>query len=88
MTGPLLPENANATRTDILAVARDWLGTPYVHQASTKGAGCDCLGLVRGVYREIYGGEPELPPPYTPDWNERAHLERRRLGASARRRPP
>ncbi len=73
MTGPLLPENANATRTHILAAARDWLGTPYVHQASRKGAGCDCLGLVRGVYREIYGAEPEPPPPYTPDWNERAH---------------
>ncbi len=35
------------------------------------GAGCDCLGLVRGVWRELYGGEPEAPPAYTPDWNER-----------------
>ena len=29
-----------------------WLGTPYRHQAATLGAGCDCLGLVRGVWRD------------------------------------
>ena len=76
-SGHLLPErekenNVKDTRTRVLAVAKGWLGTPYVHQASAKRAGCDCLGLVRGVWRELYGTEPELPPPYTPDWNERA----------------
>jgi len=60
-------------RDDIQQTARDWLGTPYRHQAAAKGAGCDCLGLIRGIYRELYGYEPELPPPYTPDWNERAY---------------
>ena len=60
------------TRSDIVRIARAWLGTPYVHQASAKGAGADCLGLVRGVWRELYGAEPEIPPPYAPDWNERA----------------
>ncbi|MEM8935281.1 MAG: NlpC/P60 family protein [Pseudomonadota bacterium] len=59
------------SRRAITAAARDWIGTPYVHQASAKGAGCDCLGLVRGLWRELYGEEPETPPPYTPDWNER-----------------
>jgi len=54
----------------ILQTARAWLGTPYVHQASTKGAGCDCLGLLRGVWRELNGEEPENPPPYSPDWAE------------------
>lgn len=24
-----------------------------------------------GVWRELYGHEPEAPPAYTPDWNER-----------------
>lgn len=56
----------------VIDAARAWLGTPYVHQASAKGAGCDCLGLVRGVWRDLYGAEPEKAPPYTPDWNERA----------------
>jgi len=50
--------------------ARRWLGTPYLHGASVKGAGTDCLGLIRGVWRAIYGGEPEAVPIYTPDWSE------------------
>ncbi len=54
----------------IVAAARAWIGTPYRHQASTRGAGCDCLGLVRGVFRDIYGAEPERPPPYTAAWAE------------------
>jgi NlpC/P60 family putative phage cell wall peptidase len=52
----------------IVAAARGWLGTPYHHQASVKGVGCDCLGLIRGVWREIYGSEPEAMPAYTRDW--------------------
>lgn len=71
MTRPLTT-NPYITRDDILTATASWLGTPYVHQASAKGAGCDCLGLIRGVWRDLYGAEPELPPPYTPDWNERA----------------
>lgn len=53
-----------------LARARAWIGTPYVHQAAIRGEGCDCLGLVRGVWREVYGTEPGPVPPYTPDWSE------------------
>lgn len=54
----------------IVTVARGWIGTPYLHQASCKGAGCDCLGLIRGVWREVVGAEPEAVPPYSPDWSE------------------
>lgn len=54
----------------ILAEAQSWIGTPYRHQASLKGVGCDCLGLLRGVWRGVMGAEPELPPPYSPDWAE------------------
>jgi NlpC/P60 family putative phage cell wall peptidase len=54
----------------IVAEARSWIGTPYRHQASLKGVGCDCLGLVRGVWRALYGGEPERTPPYSRDWAE------------------
>lgn len=63
------------SRDAILSEARDWIGTPYQHQASAKGAGSDCLGLVRGVWRALYGAEPEAPPPYTPDWAERVGAE-------------
>lgn len=55
---------------DIVATARGWIGTPYMHQASVKGVGCDCLGLLRGVWRELVGAEPEGLPPYSPDWAE------------------
>ena len=58
------------TRAAIVAEARAWIGTPYRHQASLRGIGCDCLGLVRGVWRHCIGEEPEAPPPYAPDWAE------------------
>jgi NlpC/P60 family putative phage cell wall peptidase len=54
----------------VVAEARCWVGTPYQHQASLKGVGCDCLGLVRGVWRALYGIEPEATPAYAPDWAE------------------
>jgi len=57
-------------RPQAVAIARSWLGTPYRHQASVRGEGADCLGLLRGVWRELYGMEPERTPPYRPDWAE------------------
>ena len=54
----------------VVAEARRWIGTPYVHQASVRGAGTDCLGLLRGVWRSVIGPEPEPIPAYTPDWAE------------------
>lgn len=50
--------------------ALGWVGTPYRHQASVRGAGADCLGVIRGLWREVIGPEPELPPEYTMDWDE------------------
>lgn len=55
--------------------ARTWLGTPYRHQASLKGAGADCLGLLRGVWRAVYGAEPMQITPYTADWSEASGRE-------------
>lgn len=52
------------------AIARTWLGTPYRHQASMRGEGADCLGLVRGVWRELAGSEPEPLVAYQADWAE------------------
>ena len=54
----------------VIAAARSWLGTPYHDQASLKGVGCDCLGLARGVWREIVGDEPFPIPHYSRDWGE------------------
>ncbi len=59
----------------IVEIANQWLGTPYRHQASSKAIGCDCLGLVRGVWRELYGSEPERVGPYSMDWAEASGQE-------------
>ncbi len=56
----------------VAAEARLWLGTPYRHQASLRGVGCDCLGLLRGVWRGLLGDEPEAAPPYSGTWAESA----------------
>jgi NlpC/P60 family putative phage cell wall peptidase len=54
----------------VVEAATRWVGTPYRHQGSGLGIGADCLGLVRGVWREVVGAEPEQPGPYTMDWAE------------------
>jgi NlpC/P60 family putative phage cell wall peptidase len=71
------------TRPDIVRCARAWIGTPYHHQASLKGVGADCVGLVRGVWRELHGREAEAVPAYTRDWAESTGEET--LIAAARR---
>ncbi len=65
----------------VVMAARRWLGTPYRHQASVPGAGCDCLGLVRGVGREVVGAEPLAVPPYRQSARDPAHMDGLRLAA-------
>lgn len=74
---------SQAFRDRIVAEAREWIATPYRHQASLKGVGCDCLGLVRGIWRGLIGPEPEDPGAYSPDWAEALCTER--LADAARR---
>ncbi|MDH4981307.1 NlpC/P60 family protein [Hyphomicrobium sp. D-2] len=71
----------------IVRAARGWIGTPYHHQASVRGVGTDCLGLVRGVWRELYGADAERPPPYSRDWAEGGGVETM-LEAAARHMQP
>lgn len=54
----------------VVALARSWIGTPYRHQASAKGAGADCLGVIRGIWADLYGEPAEAPPPYSAEWTE------------------
>jgi NlpC/P60 family putative phage cell wall peptidase len=67
--------SAPLARAAIVAEARRWIGTPYLHQASLIGVGCDCLGLVRGVWRALIGPEPEEAGPYARDWAEASGVE-------------
>lgn len=70
MTGAVWMAETGDRGAAVLAAARGWIGTPYVHQASCRGAGTDCLGLLRGVWRAVIGPEPVAVPAYTPDWAE------------------
>jgi len=81
INGAVLIMQENVSRQSIIGEALSWIGTPYQHQCSTKNAGCDCLGLVRGIWRKLYGAEPVTLPPYTPDWAERGDTETLRDGA-------
>ena len=62
-------------RASIVRMARHWIGTPYHHQMSVRGVGTDCLGLVRGIWRGLYGTEPQPVPAYTRDWAEAERAE-------------
>jgi NlpC/P60 family putative phage cell wall peptidase len=68
-------QQLTARQTEIVTAARQWIGTPYHHQAAVMGAGCDCLGLIRGVYAQVMGREAETPPPYSRDWAEASSEE-------------
>ncbi|WP_282157773.1 peptidase [Shimia thalassica] len=68
---------------EVVTLARRWIGTPYVHQAACMGAGCDCLGLIRGIWNELVGHEPEHVSAYSMDWSEPQGDER--LWRAARR---
>jgi len=59
-----------AFRQKIILEARRWIGTPYIHQSSVRSHGSDCLGLIRGVWRNCIGEEPEAAPDYSADWGE------------------
>lgn len=65
-----MAELRSITPEQVVEAARAWIGTPYHHQGATKQAGTDCLGLIRGVFFDLHGFHPELPPAYTPAWGE------------------
>jgi cell wall-associated NlpC family hydrolase len=60
-------------RSEIVRLAREWIGTPYHHRAAVKGAGADCAMFPLAVYRKC-GFIPRgyEPPEYSSQW----HLHR------------
>jgi NlpC/P60 family putative phage cell wall peptidase len=53
---------------NVVDVARSWIGTPYHHNASLKQVGCDCFGLIRGIYEDITGVKIYPSSEYSPSW--------------------
>jgi len=53
----------------VVVAGRTWIGTPFHHQARSKGIGVDCAGVIIGVGRELglvspdfdIGGYPRVP---------------------------
>ena len=82
-----MTSDIDPARAAIVARARAWIGTPYHHQASCRGAGADCLGLVRGVWRDLHGADAEAPPPYSRDWAEASGEETLLAAATRHLRP-
>jgi cell wall-associated NlpC family hydrolase len=41
------------TRQDVINTAREYMGTPFHHQARVKGVGIDCAGLLICVARDL-----------------------------------
>lgn len=65
------------TRTDVVAAARAWLGTPFHHQGRLQGVGVDCVGLVIGVARTLGLVAPDFNVeayPRMPDGKSLMHL--------------
>lgn len=60
------------SRAEIVTAARAWRGTPFHHRAALRGVGCDCIGLVLGLYRDLHGRDAEVAPAYAADWGELA----------------
>lgn len=65
----------------VVAAAETWVGTPFHAQASVKGVGCDCKGLVAGVARDLGRGEADSWAALTADYDiSRVPVEQLRAG--------
>ena len=57
------------TREEIVAEARSWIDTKWVHQACLKNVAADCVGLIRGVYEGITGQVVTVSIDYPATWH-------------------
>jgi NlpC/P60 family putative phage cell wall peptidase len=64
-----------ADREAILAEAVRWIGTPYCHQASRRGVGADCLGLIVGIWNALATTPLDLPRHDQRSWAQHADGE-------------
>ena len=82
--------NEHTARQAIIAEARSWIGTPYLHQGRVKGVGVDCAMLLLEVYEragliphltltEVIADPATQIAKYPPDWmlhrDEERYLE-------------
>jgi NlpC/P60 family putative phage cell wall peptidase len=65
-----------AVRAAVVTEAKSWIGTPFHHEACVKGAGVDCLMLLKGVYTEAGVVRSLKIPHYSADWHLHQNAER------------
>ena len=53
----------------VITIAESWIGTPYHHMGTVRGAGCDCATLLWCVYSQAQGIQLEPIPYYPIDWH-------------------
>lgn len=53
----------------IIKEAREWIDTPYVHQARVKGVGVDCGQLIAGVALGVGIAKEVNIPGYSVEWH-------------------
>ena len=63
-------------RVAVVAEARTWLGTPWVHQAAIKGQAVDCAMFLISVFLRAGVISPFDPRPYPRSWFVHQHEER------------
>ena len=60
------------TREQVIQEAREWIGTPWHHQACVKGEGADCAMFIVGVALNtglMTEEQTEMVPAYPKDWH-------------------
>jgi NlpC/P60 family putative phage cell wall peptidase len=63
-------------RAAVVAEALSWLGTPWHHQARSKGVGVDCANLVIAAYHDAGLIDDIQPGNYPRDWHIHKDEER------------
>jgi NlpC/P60 family putative phage cell wall peptidase len=64
----------------IAAEAEEWVGTPFHWQASAKGRGCDCKGLIAGVARAVGRAEADSVEAIAADYGKFVPVPRLKAG--------
>ena len=73
-------------RANVVAIARQFLMTPYHHAGQLKGVGVDCATLIAMVFEEAGLIEHVDIPKYSPQWHLHRKLEKYREEVMSRAR--
>lgn len=71
---------SNMTRKEyedkVIALAKTWIGVPFLHNGRTRSQGVDCLGLLLSFFKELGVQIPYKQEFYKSDWYQHTPEER------------